>query len=244
MTYTIGDLAQRTGLTVRTLHHYEQLGLLLPSARTDGGYRLYGDADVQRLHRILAYRQIGLPLKEIAPLLAPDAVVPLAELLDRQIATIEAAIAAQQQLLSTLRRVSRRAGEGDAPGTEELLRLIHAQRVFERHYSAEEIDQIHTLREALAPADLQRFKHDVPRLLKTFREGLKADVAPDAPSMRKAALEWAALEALVPVDEEIRRKGRQMVEADTGFQQLSGMDAALARFIDAAVAAVKPDAER
>ena len=46
---TIGALAKRTGLTVRTLHHYDQIGLLSPSGRTDGGYRLYSDADILRL---------------------------------------------------------------------------------------------------------------------------------------------------------------------------------------------------
>uniref|UniRef100_UPI0013D38749 MerR family DNA-binding transcriptional regulator n=1 Tax=Raoultella planticola TaxID=575 RepID=UPI0013D38749 len=48
--YTVGELAKRAGLTVRTLHHYEELGLLNPSGRSDAGYRRYSEADVLRLH--------------------------------------------------------------------------------------------------------------------------------------------------------------------------------------------------
>src|SRR5215211_7134617 len=52
--WRIGEVATATGVTVRTLRHYHELGLLVPSDRTGSGYRLYSDADVQRLHRHLA----------------------------------------------------------------------------------------------------------------------------------------------------------------------------------------------
>lgn len=59
MLLKIGELAKRTGLTVRTLHHYDAIDLLSPSARTDAGYRLYNQNDVARLHQIQAMRQPG-----------------------------------------------------------------------------------------------------------------------------------------------------------------------------------------
>lgn len=61
----VGDIAAAAGLTVRTLHYYEEIGLLVPSARSDAGHRLYGDADVERLYRICLLRSLGLPLAEI-----------------------------------------------------------------------------------------------------------------------------------------------------------------------------------
>ena len=70
MRLKVGELARRTGLTVRTLHHFDQIGLLKPSARSESGYRLYGRDDVARLHGIQALRYLGLPLKEIAGMLA------------------------------------------------------------------------------------------------------------------------------------------------------------------------------
>ena len=59
MLIQVGELAKRAGITVRTLHHYEQTGLLLPSARSAAGYRLYNLADVQRLHMIRRWQKRG-----------------------------------------------------------------------------------------------------------------------------------------------------------------------------------------
>ena len=65
-------MARAAGLTVRTLHHYDEIGLLVPSARSDAGYRLYSDGDVRRLYRILALREMGFPLEEIAATLVRE----------------------------------------------------------------------------------------------------------------------------------------------------------------------------
>ena len=70
--YRIGELAQAAGVTVRALHHYDRLGLLVPSERTNGGHRLYTAADLQRLYRLLALRELGLPLGEIGTVLDAD----------------------------------------------------------------------------------------------------------------------------------------------------------------------------
>jgi len=64
-TYTIGALAKLSGVTVRTLHHYDDIGLLAPSGRTDAGYRIYGEADLARLQQILVMRALGTPLAAI-----------------------------------------------------------------------------------------------------------------------------------------------------------------------------------
>jgi DNA-binding transcriptional MerR regulator len=61
------------GVTIRTLHHYEQIGLLTPSTRTGAGYRLYSESDLDRLTRILYYRELGFALEDIATLLGDDA---------------------------------------------------------------------------------------------------------------------------------------------------------------------------
>ncbi|GLW17667.1 HTH-type transcriptional activator TipA [Streptomyces sp. NBRC 13847] len=69
MGYTVGQVSGFTGITVRTLHHYDTLGLLSPGDRSPAGYRLYGDADLARLQQILFYRELGFPLDEIATIL-------------------------------------------------------------------------------------------------------------------------------------------------------------------------------
>ncbi|GAA0497073.1 MerR family transcriptional regulator [Streptomyces olivaceiscleroticus] len=74
MTYSVGQVAGFAGVTVRTLHHYDEIGLLSPSARNHAGHRRYDDADLDRLQRVLFYRELGFPLDEVAALLDdPDA---------------------------------------------------------------------------------------------------------------------------------------------------------------------------
>ena len=74
MNYSVGQVAGFAGVTVRTLHHYDDISLLVPSERSLAGHRRYSDADLDRLQQILFYRELGFPLDEVAALLDdPDA---------------------------------------------------------------------------------------------------------------------------------------------------------------------------
>jgi MerR family transcriptional regulator, thiopeptide resistance regulator len=79
----VGEVAALAGVTVRTLHHYDRIGLLSPSGRTPAGYRQYSPADLDRLHQVLLYRELGFPLEEVATLLDDPSADP-AEHLRRQ----------------------------------------------------------------------------------------------------------------------------------------------------------------
>src|SRR3954466_7810201 len=83
----VGEVATLAGVTVRTLHHYDRIGLLSPSERTAAGYRRYTPSDLDRLHRVLVYRELGFPLEEIATLLDDPAADPVAHL-RRQLALL------------------------------------------------------------------------------------------------------------------------------------------------------------
>ena len=74
-TFTVGEVAARFGLTVRTLHHYDQTGVLRPSERSAAGYRLYTEGDLARLQQIVVYRRLELPLDEIRGLLEDGAAI-------------------------------------------------------------------------------------------------------------------------------------------------------------------------
>ncbi|WP_028808485.1 MerR family transcriptional regulator [Streptomyces canus] len=80
MSYSVGQVAGFAGVTVRTLHHYDDIGLLVPSERSHAGHRRYSDADLDRLQQILFYRELGFPLDEVAALLDDPAADPRAHL--------------------------------------------------------------------------------------------------------------------------------------------------------------------
>jgi len=105
---TVGAAARLAGVTVRTLHHYHEIGLLAPSGRSDAGYRHYADADLERLQRILFYRELGFGLDEIKEVMTDGAVDASAHLrrqhamlrerirrLDRMVIAVEKALEAR-----------------------------------------------------------------------------------------------------------------------------------------------------
>ena len=98
----VGEVSPLTGVTVRTLHHYDQVGLLAPAGRSSSGYRLYDKADLERLRRILGYRELGFGLDEIAELLTEDADLPAQ--LRRQRGLIEQRIERLRRIAAALDR--------------------------------------------------------------------------------------------------------------------------------------------
>jgi MerR family transcriptional regulator, thiopeptide resistance regulator len=109
MPYTVGEVARTAHVSVRTLHHYDELGLLVPSGRSGAGYRLYDDADLERLQQILFYRELGLPLDEIARIMADpafdrtEALLAQREALRAQVIRAEALLDAVERALSATR---------------------------------------------------------------------------------------------------------------------------------------------
>ncbi|MGW3634872.1 MerR family transcriptional regulator [Streptomyces sp. NPDC005122] len=80
MSYSVGQVAGFAGVTVRTLHHYDEIGLLVPGGRSHAGHRRYGDTDLDRLQQILFYRELGFPLDGVAALLDDPVADPRAHL--------------------------------------------------------------------------------------------------------------------------------------------------------------------
>ncbi|MEE1783914.1 MerR family transcriptional regulator [Streptomyces sp. SP17BM10] len=99
--YSVGAVAKIAKVTVRALHHYDEIGLLSPAGRTRAGYRRYVDTDLDRLQQILFYRELGFPLEEIAAILDDDSVSP-SEHLRRQHRLLTDRIAHLQELATAV----------------------------------------------------------------------------------------------------------------------------------------------
>src|SRR6187402_656296 len=119
MAYTVGDVSRMTRISVRTLHHYDEIGIVRASSRTDAGYRLYTPGDLERLQQVLFYRALGVPLAEIGRLLSdPD--------LDRRrVLVAQRALLVQRadearRLVSLIDKTIAALDGGEAMGQEEL----------------------------------------------------------------------------------------------------------------------------
>lgn len=183
--WKIGELAAETGLTVRTLHHWDELGLLTPSERTGAGYRLYGEADVERLYRIVALRGLGLSLEEVGFGLEGDA--DLRELVQRQLGELEERIELQRRLRERLVRVL------EAPTSGELMATIEVMTMIEKHYTSEQLAALEERREQLGPPAMEKAQNDWAELIAAVEREYEAGTDPTEPRVRELAARWQGM---------------------------------------------------
>ncbi len=127
--WKVGELARATGLTIRALHHYDDIGLLVPG-RTHSGHRVYSHTDVERLYRVLALRGIGMALDEIGAVL-DDEGVSLIDTVRRHVAAVERDIEQRRGLLDRLRTMLDALERSSTPTVAELVEAVEAMTVVE-----------------------------------------------------------------------------------------------------------------
>jgi DNA-binding transcriptional MerR regulator len=176
--WKIGELARIAGVTVRALHHYDSLGLLVPSERTHGGHRLYSAADVQRLYKLLALRRVGLPLEEIGPLL--DSEDGIGDTVRRHLGRVEKQLGALEQLRLRLTQLLA-ALDGDEDSTQRFLDALEAMTMFEKYYTPEQLEQLEQRRNELGEDAIKAVEQEWQEIYAKLRELREAGVDPAAP---------------------------------------------------------------
>ncbi len=178
--WKIGELARRTGLTVRTLHHYDEIRLLSPEERSDGGHRVYGEADVRRLYRIVSLRSLGFPLDAIAAALDHEDFDPRAAVEDH-LARLEAQMEQQRQLQASLRRLLERLD------TDDFLTTIEEMTMRQRYYTPDQLDQLEQRRQALGEDAIRDVEREWAEIFATLRAEMDAGTDPADPKLRPLA---------------------------------------------------------
>lgn len=125
----IGDMADATGMTVRTLHYYEEIGLLAPNTRTEAGHRLYGPDAVRRLYQISVLRQLGLPLDGVRTILERGG-ADMRSLLTEHLGVVDARLLAEQRLRARLAQMLGTL-ESDEDTTGDLLSVLEDMTMLE-----------------------------------------------------------------------------------------------------------------
>lgn len=142
MRLKIGDLAKKAGLSVRALHHYDAIGLLSPSQRTDGGARLYGRDDLIRLHRIEALKRFGYSLPDIKASLDGQLAGSPLQLLRRQIAELDAQASRAQRLSRHLQYIVDMIAAGDETTATDWLNALELMNMIQKHLDDDELDAL------------------------------------------------------------------------------------------------------
>src|SRR5262245_27555090 len=119
----IGVLARRTGISVRTLHHYDQIGLLTPTARTEAAHRLYSPQDIARLQQIQSLRQLGFSLQQIKACLRDPAFSPQ-QVIGRHLESLRDHEAQVRELIHRLERLAHWMVNAHDVSADEFLAIV------------------------------------------------------------------------------------------------------------------------
>ena len=188
MSFTVGQLAKLTGLTVRALHHYHAIGLLEPSQRSESGYRLYTQADIVRLFRIQALQRLNLSLSEVAAVLAKDG-APLPEMIAQQLDELDDRIEKASALRSRLSQIQDVLTRGDEPVAGDWLAAVELITQYDKYCSSDELQRllVHS------NTDKDRWRS----LLAELREAVRRDVPVQSDHAQTLADRWMQLMAKV-----------------------------------------------
>jgi DNA-binding transcriptional MerR regulator len=212
--WRVGALAKATGLTVRTLHHYEDVGLLVPSERSGAGYRLYSDSDVSRLYRILALRAIGFTLEEIGGVLLREGEDPRPAL-RRQLERIGEQLRLAEQLRSRLTHILNVLDHSDDPSGDLFIDAIEVMTRMERYYTPEQLEQLAERADALGDEGLEGAQRDWTRLIAEVEAERRAGTDPADPRLTPLVERWNALiEQFTGGDPGIRASLQRLYESE------------------------------
>jgi MerR family transcriptional regulator, thiopeptide resistance regulator len=228
----VGELAARTGLTVRTLHHYDELGLLAPGERTAAGHRRYGAAEVERLYRIVALRRIGLGLEEIGALLDGSR-GDLESVLRRQLEALDARMARERRLRAALTAVLATVERAERPGIDDVLTAIEETERVERYYTPEQLAKLEERRGALGDDAIKAVEQAWSEIFARLRAAMEAGTDPAAPELDGLRTRMAELAEMFHGNDPGIKSSLQRMWAQEDPAKLSrgGLDAELAAYM-------------
>ena len=186
----VGELARRTGLTIRTLHHYDDIGLLKPSLHTEAGHRLYTADDVARLQRVLSLRQLGFPLEEVRDCLDRPDFSPL-EVIGLHLGRLREQIELQRKLCERLEAIAARLRTAGEVSAEEFLRTIEVMTMTEKLYTPEQMKQFEEAGKQVGPEEIRAVEEAWTVLLAEVRAN--HDLDPASPQAQALAQRWEEL---------------------------------------------------
>lgn len=225
-TMTVGALAKRVGVSIRTLRYYDEIGLLAPARHTAAGYRLYGTGDVARLQQIRSLRQLGFSLDDIQTLLRDPAYSPL-QTIELHLERVRAQTRALHQLEDRLGALAAHFRTTDEPTTEEFLRVMETMTMVEQYYSPEQLDALSKRREELGEAGMRQAEAEWETLRAQVKAEMEAGTDPADPKVQALAAKWRSLvDAFTGGDPGIRANLQKVWENEPNIH---GIDTAAER---------------
>ncbi|WP_370121790.1 MerR family transcriptional regulator [Arthrobacter sp. MW3 TE3886] len=210
--WSIGDLAKACGVTVRALHHYDEIGLLSAGRRTASGHRRYSEDDVRRLYRIRALQMLGLPLAEIGAALGTpaDDMGSLRTLLERQLLhlrrQVEQVQAVQDRICDLLSRIDGAA----MPAPEQFMATLEMITMLENYFTPEQRQELAGRRAELGSDSIEAAKVRWAALVEEGLRHVENGTPVSDPAIRDWARAWDEIGSMFHAGEETKAAARSM----------------------------------
>ena len=233
----VGEIAKRTGLTVRTLHHWDRIGLLRPSGRSASGYRLYGEPDVQRLQRIVSLRELGLGLAEIGACLdRPGYELP--RVLRLQLERVRESMVRQRRLAELLGSLLERLEAAEPVSVDEYLQTIGVTLMYEKYYTEEQLEELRQRAVEVGEARMREVQEEWPRLIAEVRAEIEKGTDPSSERVQSLARRWRGLiEEFAGGNPEILASLSRLYQQEPSAREQVGVDPDLSAWIGRAMGA-------
>jgi DNA-binding transcriptional MerR regulator len=233
--FRVGELAKRTGVSVRALHHYDAIGLLAPSHRSESRYRLYDREDVVRLQEIKSLRQLGFSLEEIRDLLAARRLTPLG-VVEMHLQRVREQIELQRQLLGRLESIAGQLRAAETPTADEMMRTIEAMTMFEKYFTEDQRQALKERGDKLGPEAIKAVEEEWPRLIAAVREEMQKGTDPRSERVRELAKRWRELlTAFSGGDRQMEASAAKMYREEPQTAQQYGLDHEIFSYIGEAM---------
>jgi DNA-binding transcriptional MerR regulator len=211
--WKVGELATATGLTVRTLHHYDEIGLLVPSERTDSGHRLYSGADVTKLYRIAALRDLGLSLEDIGRWFEQGD--DPAKLVRRHLEEVQRQLDLNERLRDRLVQILDALDREEEPDAEDFIRTVEVMTMHEKYYTPEQLEQLEKRRQEFGPEAMERAQQEWADLIAEVEAEFNAGTPPTDAKLKPLIERWNKLiEAFTGGDPGIRQSLQKMYDSE------------------------------
>ncbi|WP_323374048.1 MerR family transcriptional regulator [Plantactinospora alkalitolerans] len=193
--WSIGELARASGMTVRALRHYDEIGLLSAGERTGSGHRRYTEDDLRRLYRVRSLRSLGLSLEEIAGVLAEPAgdLAAMRVLLTAQLRGLEARAVQLQQLTRQLRGLLARIDSASMPDPDQFMTTLEMISVFETYFTPEQREQLAQRRTELGGTAIEAARTEWAGLVEELLCHVRDETPVDDPRVRDLVARWDTL---------------------------------------------------
>jgi len=225
MLFQIGEITKRTGLTVRALHHYEEIGLLIPASRTSSGYRLYNLNCIERLARIQILRQIGFTLKDICDIL-DDESSNIEYLLEKQIDILAEKIMQTSALYHQLEQFKQLMLDGNILNQTDWFSILKMLSVYDKYFSHQELKQLPLYMTGTLKSDAWQERITTVNIL------MEKGKMPQSTKVQKISAQWMiALEQDTGQNPDFLVRLNKMLLVDNDFVHSTGITEKMIKFI-------------